>query len=174
MNVNERDGLGDGLVPDYFTRIERGQFYGWPWVYLSKQNVDPRFSEDQLPSSDLLESTVEPDLLYQSHTAALGVAFYDGTTFPEKYHNGAFSALHGSWNRSEPVGYSVVFVPFSAEHRPEGYYEDFVTGFVSDPDGPAVWGRPVGVLVTRDGDLLFTDDENGRVYRVAYERKLGD
>jgi glucose/arabinose dehydrogenase len=168
--VNERDGLGDDLVPDYFTRIQPGEFYGWPYAYLQPDLLDPRQSDgSRSVNPDLAAQTKTPDVLFQAHSAALGVQFYDGNTFPEKYRNGAFVAFRGSWNRNQGTGYKIVFVPFGSDNRPQGQYEDFVTGFLTDPSGPTTWGRPVSVLVLPDGSLLFTEEENGRIYRVQYQ-----
>ena len=167
--VNERDGLGDDLVPDYLTRIRQGQFYGWPYTYFKPNLLDPRHVQNgtsQRP--DLAAKTLMPDVLFQAHSAALGLQFYDGKTFPQKYRNGAFVAFRGSWNRNAGTGYKIVFVPFNANFRPEGYYEDFLTGFLTDPSGPKTWGRPVGLLVLPDGSLLFTEEANNRIYRVQY------
>ena len=167
--VNERDGLGDDLVPDYLTRIRQGQFYGWPYTYFKPNLLDPRHVQNgtsQRP--DLAAKTLTPDVLFQAHSAALGLQFYDGKTFPKKYQNGAFVAFRGSWNRNAGTGYKIVFVPFNAKFRPEGYYEDFLTGFLTDPSGPKTWGRPVGLLVLPDGSLLFTEEGNNRIYRVQY------
>jgi glucose/arabinose dehydrogenase len=167
--VNERDGLGDDLVPDYFTRIQQGEFYGWPYTYFSPDKLDPRqTSGGQSLNPELAAQTKAPDVLFQAHSAALGLQFYDGEMFPERYRNGAFVAFRGSWNRSEGTGYKIVFVPFE-NGRPTGEYEDFVTGFLTDPSGPTTWGRPVGVLVLPDGSLLFTEEPNGRIYRVQYQ-----
>ncbi len=168
--VNERDGLGDDLVPDYFTRLQQGEFYGWPYAYLTPDRLDPR----QAPGGNsrnpaLAAQTKTPDVLFQAHSAALGMQFYQGSTFPERYQNGAFAAFRGSWNRNEGTGYKIVFIPFNQDNRPEGYYEDFVTGFLTDPDGPVTWGRPVGMLALPDGSLLFTEEANGRIYRVQYQ-----
>lgn len=166
--VNERDELGDDLVPDYFTRVEDGAFYGWPWAYLAPHLLDPRHVEDgESEEPERAARTTTPDVLFNAHSAALGLAFYDGTAFPERYRGGAFVAFRGSWNRAEGTGYKIVFVPFE-DGRPAGGYEDFVTGFLIDPSGPTTWGRPVGVLVHGDGSLLFTDETGGRVYRVTY------
>ncbi len=170
--VNERDGLGDDLVPDYFTRIQQGEFYGWPYAYLSPKNLDPRRMLDgKSERPDLVAKTKTPDVLFQAHSAALGLQFYDGKTFPEKYKNGAFVAFRGSWNRNTGTGYKIVFVPFNNQGRPLGFYEDFLTGFLVDPQGPKTWGRPVGLLVLPDGSLLFTDEANNRIYRVQYQGK---
>jgi glucose/arabinose dehydrogenase len=167
--VNEWDGLGDDLVPDYLTRIQSREFYGWPYTYLSPNLLDPRQMEgDRSVNPDLASQTQTPDVLFQSHSAALGLQFYDGTTFPERYHHGAFGVFRGSWNRSQGTGYKLVFVPFDDSGRPVGYYEDFVTSFLIDPSVPTTWGRPVGVLVLSDGSLLFTEEMNQRIYRVQY------
>ncbi len=168
--VNERDGLGDGLVPDYLTRVQADEFFGWPYAYLSPDYLDPRqVVNGRSKAPDLAEQTKTPDVLFESHSAALGLQFYDGITFPERYRNGAFVAFRGSWNRSAGTGYKVVFVPFDSTDRPAGGYEDFLTGFLVDPSGPTTWGRPVGLLVMPDGSLLVTEEANGRIYRVQYE-----
>ncbi|MDZ7960959.1 MAG: sorbosone dehydrogenase family protein [Aulosira sp. DedQUE10] len=167
--VNERDGIGDDLVPDYFTRIQQGQFYGWPYAYLTPTNLDPRQkTNNQSKRPDLVASTRTPDVLFQAHSAALGVQFYDGQKFPQKYRNGAFVAFRGSWNRDRGTGYKVVFVPFNNQGRPQGYYEDFLTGFLLNPATPTTWGRPVGLLVLPDGSLLVTEEANNRIYRIQY------
>lgn len=166
--VNERDGLGDDLVPDYFTRVRSGEFFGWPYAYLAPNKLDPRQVQNgRSTNPNLAAQTRSPDVLFQAHSAALGVQFYTGQTFPDRYRNGAFVAFRGSWNRSAGTGYKIVFVPFSGD-RPVGNYEDFVTGFLTNPNGPDTWARPVGVLVLPDGSLLFTDEGNGRIYRVQY------
>ncbi|MGC1246255.1 MAG: sorbosone dehydrogenase family protein [Spirulinaceae cyanobacterium] len=167
--VNERDGLGDDLVPDYFTRIQAGEFYGWPFAYLTPNLLDPRqVNNGKSTQPDLAAKTKTPDVLFQSHSAALGLQFYDGSTFPQKYRQGAFVAFRGSWNRNQGTGYKIVFVPFNAQGNPEGYYEDFLTGFLLKPNIPSTWGRPVGLLVLPDGSLLLTEEANGRIYRVQY------
>jgi glucose/arabinose dehydrogenase len=117
---------------------------------------------------ELAARTQAPDVLFQSHSAALGLAFYDGNMFPERYRQGAFVAFRGSWNRSRGTGYKLVFLPF-AKGRPVGHYENFVTGFLLDPSVPRTWGRPVGVLTLPDGSLLFTEEMNGRIFRVSYD-----
>ena len=164
--VNERDELGDNLVPDYFTHVEQGAFYGWPYAYLSASNVDPR-REGEDPAR--VEKTVTPDVLFQSHSAALGIVFYEGEMFPADYRGDAFVAFHGSWNRSQGTGYKVVRIPFDDQGQPEGGYEDFVTGWLTQPKVPAAWGRPVGVAVATDGSLLIAEDEHGTIYRVSYQ-----
>ncbi|MBF2079352.1 MAG: PQQ-dependent sugar dehydrogenase [Synechococcales cyanobacterium T60_A2020_003] len=167
--VNERDGIGDDLVPDFFTRLQPGAFYGWPYTYLKPDLLDPRQMQgDQSRNPTLAAQTQTPDVLFQAHSAALGLQFYDGSTFPERYQNGAFVAMRGSWNRNEGTGYKLVFIPFNDANEPDGYYEDFLTGFLVDPRGPTTWGRPVGLLVMPDGSLLFTEEMNGRIYRVQY------
>jgi glucose/arabinose dehydrogenase len=169
--VNERDHLGDDLVPDFLARIEEGAFYGWPYAYLSPSLLDPRLTRGgRSVQADLAARTRTPEVLFAAHSVALGIAFYEGTSFPERYRNGAFVAMRGSWNRSAGTGYKIVFVPFDDEGQPRGDYEDFLTGFLIDPSGPTTWGRPVAVLALPDGSLLFTDEPGGRVYRVSYPR----
>ena len=159
--VNERDGLGDELVPDYATSVKDGGFYGWPYSYIGN-HVDTRVP-NQKP--DLVAKAIVPDVLIPAHSAALGLTFYTGTQFPQRYRNGLFVALHGSWNRSTAQGYKVIFVPF-ANNRPSGPIEDFLTGFVVDPAAVTKWGRPVGVTVTADGSLLVSDDASHTIWRV--------
>ena len=167
--VNERDGLGDDLVPDYATRVQRGAFYGWPYAYLAPTLLDPRrMNGSQSERPDLAALTVTPDVLLESHAAALGLAFYTAAAFPARYRGGLFVAMHGSWNRSQANGYKVVYVPFGPDGRPAGGYEDFLTGFVIDPDGPTAWGRPVSLLARADGSLLLSEDGNGRIYRISF------
>lgn len=163
-SVNERDGLGDDLVPDYVTRIKEGGFYGWPWYYIGP-NQDPRHP-GKFP--ELKDKSIVPDVLLQSHTASLEMAFYTGKMFPKEYRNDAFAAQHGSWNRAKRTGYKVIRVP-QKNGVPTGEYEDFMTGFVT-PEGD-VWGRPVGVAVGRDGSLFVTDDGTNTVWRVTYVGK---
>ena len=163
--VNERDGLGDGLVPDYLTRVAPGGFYGWPYAYIG-QHVQPDFHQ----RPDLVAKAIVPDLLFQSHSAPLGLVFYEGSQFPAEYRGSAFVALHGSWNSSKPTGYKVVRVPFR-DGRPAGYYENFLTGFWSAGSQTAeVWGRPVGLAVAADGSLLVADDVGNVVWRVSYRK----
>jgi glucose/arabinose dehydrogenase len=159
--VNERDGLGDELVPDYATSVKDGGFYGWPYSYIGN-HVDTRVP-NQRP--DLVAKAIVPDVLIPAHSAALGLTFYTGTQFPQRYRNGLFVALHGSWNRSAAAGYKVIFVPF-ANNRPSGPIEDFLTGFVVDPAAVSKWGRPVGVTVTADGSLLVSDDASHTIWRI--------
>ena len=170
--VNERDTLGDDLVPDYFTQIQAGQFYGWPYAYLTRDRLDPNHVQNgKSVRPDLVAKTQTPDVLFQAHSAALGLQFYSGQTFPAKYRNGAFVAFRGSWNRDQGTGYKIVFIPFNSAGRPQGYYEDFLTGFMTNPAGPDVWGRPVGLLTLPDGSLLLTEEANGRIYRIQYGKE---
>lgn len=164
-SVNERDGLGDDLVPDYITHVEEGGFYGWPWYYLTGANQDPRH---QGKHPELKGKVITPDVLLQSHSASLDLTFYDGEAFPESYRGDVYAAEHGSWNRSRRTGYKVVRVPVE-KGAATGEYEDFLVGFVT-PDGN-VWGRPVGVATAKDGSLMVTDDASGTVWRVAYVGK---
>lgn len=167
ITVNERDGYGDALVPDYFTRIQKGDFFGWPYAY-SGPHADPTFGSKR---PDLVAKTKLPDVLFQAHSAPLGIAFYEGTQFPAEYKGDAFVSLHGSWNSGRPTGYKVVRVRF-ANGQPTGAYEDFITGFWDGSSSPAkVWGRPVGLLVMKDGSLLVADDAGKTVWRVAYKGK---
>lgn len=173
--VNERDRLGDDLVPDYFTSLREGGFYGWPYSYLSPQLLDPRHLQNgKSTNPQLVSQTITPDVLFQAHSAALGLQFYDGKTFPKKYHNGAFVAFRGSWNRSQGTGYKLVFIPFDEQNQAKGYYEDFLTGFLTDPSIPSTWGRPVGLLVLPDGSILFTEEANGVIYRIQYTQNVDD
>ncbi|MGB8700478.1 MAG: sorbosone dehydrogenase family protein, partial [Thermosynechococcaceae cyanobacterium] len=161
--VNERDGLGDDLVPDFLTSVRSGGFYGWPFSYLGA-NVDPRMERNPI-----LESrAIVPDVLFEAHSAPLGLVFYDGQRFPALYRNDAFVAFRGSWNRSQGTGYKVVRVPFDALGQPKGYYEDFLTGWLIDPNGPVAWGRPVGLAIAKDGALLISDESGGVIWRVVY------
>jgi len=163
--VNERDGMGDGLVPDYFTRLQDGGFYGWPYAYIG-QHVQP----DMPKRPDMVARSIVPDLLFQSHSAPLGLVFYEGAMFPAEYQGDAFVSLHGSWNAEQPTGYKIVRVPFK-NGRPAGYYENFLTGFWSGGESPAdVWGRPVGLAVAKDGSLLMADDVSGIIWRVSYRK----
>ena len=162
--VNERDNLGDDLVPDFLTSVKDGGFYGWPYSYFG-QHVDPRIEgKDQRP--DLVKMAIVPDLALGSHTASIGLAFYTKTSFPEKYQGGAFIGQHGSWNRSTLTGYRVAFVPFQ-NGMPAGEPEDFLTGFIADASKSEVYGRPVGVTVLPDGSLLVADDSSGVLWRVS-------
>ena len=165
--VNERDELGDELVPDYLTSVKEGGFYGWPFSYFG-QHIDPRMTEQQRP--DLVAKTIVPDVQLGSHTASLGLVFYTKDAFPPKYHNGAFVAQHGSWNRKELSGYKVVFIPFD-NGKPSGPVEDFLTGFkVEGSTDSEVRGRPVGVALLADGSMLVTDDVSNRIWRVSKDK----
>jgi len=162
--VNERDELGDDLVPDYITSVKEGGFYGWPYSYFGN-HLDPRISEkDRRP--DLVDKAIVPDVEVGPHTASLGFMFYTKDRFPAKYHNGAFIGQHGSWNRSVPTGYKVMFVPFT--NGKAGRPEDFLTGFMENPEKNEVHGRPVGVVQMHDGSLLVADDAGNSVWRVSY------
>jgi hypothetical protein len=165
VSTNERDALGDDLVPDYITRVKEGGFYGWPWYYLGNHE-DPRHAGER---PDLAGKATVPDVLLQSHSASLEMVFYTATNgvalFPAEYHGDVFAAFHGSWNRSSRTGYKVVRVRL--DHGiPTGEYEDFLTGFVVD--NRSVWGRPVGVAVAHDGALLVTEDGNSTLWRISY------
>jgi len=159
--VNERDELGPNLVPDYMTSVRDGAFYGWPYSYYG-QHVDPRV-RPQRP--DLVARAIPPDCALSSHVAPLGLAFYTGSSFPKMFDGGAFVGEHGSWNRTEPNGYRVVFIPFSGG-KPNGKPINFVTGFL-DSHGDAR-GRPVGVAIDRTGALIVADDVGNTVWRVSY------
>ncbi|WP_091872300.1 PQQ-dependent sugar dehydrogenase [Pricia antarctica] len=160
--VNERDNLGNNLVPDYITSVKKGGWYGWPYSYYGNIN-DPRWEED--PHQDLVDKAIVPDVPMGSHTASLGLAFYTADQFPAKFKNGAFVGQHGSWNRAEFAGYRVMFVPFE-NGKPEKP-QDFLTGFIADEEAGDVYGRPVGVTIAPDGSLLVNDDDNGILWRVA-------
>lgn len=160
--VNERDELGDELVPDYLTSVKQNEFYGWPYAYFGK-NEDPRRKGEK---PDLVAKTIVPDVPLGSHTASLGLTFYTSSQFPEKYKNGAFIGQHGSWNRSTLVGYQVAFVPFQ-NGKASASYQPFLTGFIANEAKGDVYGRPVGVLQTADGSLLVADDVSGIVWRVS-------
>jgi glucose/arabinose dehydrogenase len=163
--VNERDGLGDELVPDYLTSVRDGAFYGWPYSYFG-QNEDPRKKGER---PDLVAKAIRPDYALGSHVAPIGMTFYGGKSFPSRYNGGVFIGMHGSWNRSRPVGYKVAFVPFR-NGRPNGMIEDFLTGFLADEMLNRVYGRPAGVAVWTDGSLLVADDAAGKIWRVSAKR----
>lgn len=158
--VNERDHLGPNVPPDYMVRLQEGAFYGWPWYFVGDREDPARAGQ----RPDLRGDVRVPEVLFQAHSSALGVAFYDGDAFPAEYRGSAFVTLHGSHSRPEMTGYKVVRVRMDGD-RPTGEYEDFMTGFVVD--SARVWGRPAGVAVTRDGALLVSDDANGTIFRVA-------
>lgn len=161
--VNERDELGDDLVPDYLTSVQEGKFYGWPYAYFGP-NEDPRRKGER---PDLVQQTLVPEVPLGAHTSSLGLVFYDAQSFPAKYRGGAFVGQHGSWNRSAYSGYKVVYVPFR-NGKPSGPPEDFLTGFLAG--GNKAYGRPVGTFVAPDGALLVTDDAANTVWRVAAGR----
>ncbi len=163
--VNERDNLGDDLVPDYITSVKEGGFYGWPYAYFG-QHEDPRRKGER---PDLVQNAIVPDVDMGPHTASLGLVFYTKNNFPEKYRGGAFVAQHGSWNRSELSGYKVMFVPFK-NGKPSGKPEDFLTGFIANENKSEVYGRPVGVAVLPDGSLLVSDDGGNIIWRVIYNK----
>lgn len=161
--VQERDRIGEDLVPDYVTSIKDGGFYGWPYAYIG-QNEDPRRKGE---SPELVKKAIVPDLLIQSHSAVLGLLFYEGSMFPSDYRSDAFVALHGSWNRAKRTGYKIVRIRFK-DGKPVGGYDDFVVGWMTDENSKEVWGRPVGLLVLKDGSMLITDDGGNKIWRVTY------
>ncbi len=164
-SVNERDQLGDNLVPDYITHVQEGGFYGWPYYYIGG-NPDPRLKGAH---PELKAKVVVPDVLLQPHNASLEMAFYQGQQFPSEYQGDIFASQHGSWNRGARAGYEVIRVPLHQTGHASGEYEDFLTGFVL-PNGD-VWGRPVGITVASDGSLLVTDDGSNSIWRVSYAGK---
>jgi glucose/arabinose dehydrogenase len=164
-SVNERDALGDNLVPDYITHVQEGGFYGWPWWYMGA-NQDPR---QQGKHPELRDKAIVPDVLLQPHNASLELTFYEADKFPAEYRGDIFSSEHGSWNKAVRVGYEVIRVPLHHTGQATGEYEDFLTGFVL-PDGH-VWGRPVGITVASDGSLLVSDDGSNSIWRVSYTGK---
>jgi glucose/arabinose dehydrogenase len=161
--VNERDELGDELVPDYLTSVKENGFYGWPFSYYG-QHEDPRMKDNQRP--DLVAKAIVPDVPLGSHTASLGLLFYEKNSFPEKYRGGAFITQHGSWNRSVLSGYKVIFVPFK-NGKPSGEPEDFLTGFIDNLSKSEVHGRPVGIAVLADGSMLVSDDVSNIIWRIS-------
>jgi glucose/arabinose dehydrogenase len=160
-STNERDALGDNLVPDYVTHVQQGGFYGWPWYYMG-DHQDPRHNGKH---PELKGKILVPDVLVSPHNASLGLTFYEGRQFPQEYSGDLFAAEHGSWNRANRTGYEVIRVPLK-DGRASGEFEDFLTGFVTT-DGQ-VWGRPVGVAVAQDGSLFVTDDGSQSIWRVSY------
>jgi glucose/arabinose dehydrogenase len=162
--VNERDYIGDNLVPDYLTSVKPDGFYGWPYVYFG-QHPDPRVKFKQ---PDQVKHTIVPDVDLGSHTASLGLAFYTATKFPTAYRGGAYVAQHGSYNRSELSGYKVLYIPFS-NGKPSAKPRDFLTGFVADREEKKVYGRPVGIVIQLDGAMLITDDISNTIWRVSAE-----
>lgn len=165
--ANERDGLGDGLAPDYFTLVKPGGFYGYPYSYTGK-NPDPDLG-DKRP--DLVAKAITPDVLFPAHSAPTGTLFYTGANFPAQYKGDAFVSLHGSWNRADPTGYKVVRIHF-VNARPDGGYENFLTGFWDGKADPfRVWGRPAGLAQMPDGSLLVADDTGNTIWKVTYTGK---
>jgi len=164
-SVNERDALGDNLVPDYITHVEEGGFYGWPWWYMGGHQ-DPRHKGKH---PELKDKVITPDVILHPHNASLELTFYDGKQFPAEYQGDIFAAEHGSWNRSIRVGYELIRVPLHQSGHASGEYEDFMTGFVVD--NGHVWGRPVGVTTAPDGSLLVTDDGSKSIWRISYKEK---
>jgi glucose/arabinose dehydrogenase len=162
-SVNERDGLGDNLPPDYITHFQENGFYGWPWYYIGG-NPDPRHAGKH---PELKDKVIVPDVLVQPHNASLEMVFYEGKQFPGEYQGDIFAAEHGSWNRGVRTGYEVIRVPLHQQGRVSGEYEDFVTGFVTEKG--QVWGRPVGITVAQNGSLLVTDDGSNSIWRISYE-----
>ena len=163
--VQERDALGDDLVPDYFTHIRQDGFYGWPYAYIGP-NEDPR-NKGKAP--DLVAKTIVPDIpLMPAHQAVLDFEFYTAKQFPAEYRDGAFLALHGSWNRSQRVGYKIAFIPFR-NGKPSGPPRDFLTGWMIAPESRDVWGRPVGLSILPDGSMLVSDDGGKKLWRVSYK-----
>lgn len=163
--VNERDELGDDLVPDYITSVKSGGFYGWPYSYFGSI-LDPRMKGQ---GKDLATKAIVPDVSVGAHTASLGLAFYTGDAFPESYRNGTFVGQHGSWNRTKISGYKVLFVPFK-NGKPSGAPQDFLTGFVADANKAEVYGRPVAVIVAPNGSLLVTDDGSDTIWQVSFNK----
>ena len=162
--VQERDLIGNDLVPDYVTSIKEGGFYGWPYTYIGS-NIDPRRKGER---DDLAKTTIVPDVLIQAHSAILGLVFYEGKMFPKEYQGDAFVALHGSWNRDKRTGYSIIRIRFK-NGKPVGGYDDFITGWMLGEDKAEVWGRPVGLLVLKDGSMLIADDGGNKIWRVTYQ-----
>jgi glucose/arabinose dehydrogenase len=164
-STNERDALGDNLVPDYITHVQEGGFYGWPWWYMGGHQ-DPRHIGKH---PELQGKVITPDVILQPHNASLELTFYDGKQFPKEYDDDIFASEHGSWNKSVRVGYEVIRVPRHQSGKASGEYQDFLTGFVND-DGD-VWGRPVGIAVAQDGSLLVSDDGSNSIWRISYAGK---
>lgn len=163
--VQERDGMGDDLTPDYLIEVKDGGFYGWPYAYAGSHE-DPRHKNAR---PDLVARSIPPDVMFVSHSAVLGLVFYEGAMFPEDYRGDAFVAMHGSWNRSKRTGYKIVRVRFKDGH-PVGGYDDFLTGWMLNEDSRDVWGRPAGLLVLKDGSLLIADDGGDKIWRVTYHK----
>lgn len=165
ITCHERDGLGDDLVPDYFTKVEHGGFYGWPYAYIGPHE-DPRHKG---VAPEKVEQTLYPSVILGGHMGPLDIIFYTGDQFPEKYRGGAFIAFHGSWNRWKRNGYKIAFVPFK-DGKPTAGPEDFLTGWMLGEDKREVWGRPVGLLQLPDGSILVSDDGAGKIWRISYNK----
>jgi len=163
--VEERDLIGDDLVPEYVTAIKEGAFYGWPYTYIG-QHEDPRRKGEK---PDLVAKAIVPDVLIQAHSAVLGMLFYEGKMFPSDYQGDAFVALHGSWNRTLRTGYKIVRIKFKGG-KPVGGYDDVLTGWMLGEDKADVWGRPVDLLVLKDGSMLVSDDGGNKIWRVSYSK----
>jgi glucose/arabinose dehydrogenase len=164
VGVQERDALGDDLVPDYFTHVQQGAFYGWPYAYAGPHE-EPRHKGER---PDLVAKTIPGDVLLQSHVAVLDFLFYTGKQFPAEYQGGTFVAMHGSWNRSKRVGYEVSFIPFK-DGRPSGPVREFLTGWRISPESRDVWGRPVAIMQLPDGSILVSDDGGHKIWRISYK-----
>ncbi len=164
--VQERDLIGNDLVPDYVTSVKDAGFYGWPYSYIGS-NIDPRRKGER---DDLAKTAIVPDVLLQAHSAVLGLVFYEGKMFPSDYQGDAFAALHGSWNRDKRTGYKIIRIRFK-NGKPVGGYDDFITGWMLGEDRPEVWGRPVGLLVLQDGSMLIADDGGNKIWRVSYQAR---
>ncbi len=166
--VNERDGLGDNLVPDFVTSVKKGAFYGYPFSYIG-QNPEPRLKGAR---PDLIKKAIVPDVLVTSHSAALGIVFNDGKMFPKEYRGDAFVAFHGSWNREKLTGYKIIRIDFDEKGKiSSNSYEDFISGWLPNENSREVWGRPVGLLMLEDGSMLIADDGAKKIWRVYYEKK---
>lgn len=163
--VQERDALGDDLVPDFFTEVKRGAFYGWPYAYIGP-NEEPRHKGK---APEKVEKSIEPDVVLQAHAAAMDFVFYTGKQFPAKYRSGAFIAYRGSSNRSKRVGYSVMFLPFKGG-KPAGEPEEFLSGWMLGTEQREVWGRPVGLAQLNDGSMLVSEDGNNKIYRISFKK----
>ena len=161
--VQERDGLGDDLVPDYLVQVQQGGFYGWPDAYIGPHK-EPRHEET---NQEMVDKTLYPDVILGAHVAVLDILFYDATQFPERYRGGLFLAFHGSWNRTHRVGYRIAFIPFESG-RPTSGPTDFLTGWMMGAEKPEVWGRPVGLLQMPDGSLMISEDGGGKLWHVSY------
>jgi glucose/arabinose dehydrogenase len=164
--VQERDLLGDDLVPDYFTHIQQGGFYGWPYAYIGPHE-DPRRKGEK---PDLVAKTIVPDVVLPAHVAILDYLFYTGSQFPAEYRGGAFLAWHGSWNRSKRVGQEIAFLPFKNGEPAADGPRHFLTGWMLAPDKREVWGRPVALLQMADGSVLVSDDGGNKIWRISYKR----